>query len=392
MNRFLALLAAACMAVAARADTYLVLPFFNASHTANLDWIGESISEGIRGALSYHGLMTLSRDDRQEAFRRLGLRADANLTRATVMKIGQALDANQVVYGEFEFQPPPPGDKSRGSLKIVAHVLDLRALRQGPEFSEIASLDDLAAEQARIAWETLRYLTPKGAPSEEEFRRQRTQIRVDAMESYIRGLLASNADQKYRLFSQAVRLEPGYSEASFELGMLAYSREDYRAAADWFEKVSPAMPRRRKALFYLGICRFESGAYAAAETAFRTVAETVPLNEVWNNLGAAQSRLNRAQATDNFVKALEGDSSDPVYHFNVGYSLWRQKQFDSAAERFRAVLDRTPEDSVAAALLAKCRGHQGPQPNDPERLERLKTQYEESAYWQLKAVLQPDKQ
>lgn len=392
MTRILATAAMLCLAASARADTYLVLPFFNASRTANLDWIGESVSESIREALSSQGLMTLGREDRQEAYRRLGLRADALLTRATVLRIGQALDANQVVYGDFELQPPEPGGKSRGSLKITAHVLDLRALKQGPEFSEIAALEDLAAQQARIAWEALRYLTPGNAPSEQDFRRQRPQIRLDAMESYIRGLLATSPEQKLKLFSQAVRLDPGFSQAAYELGMLAYAREDYKTAADWLEKVSPSLGRHRRALFFLGICRFESGNYAAAEAAFKTVAESVPLNEVWNNLGAAQSRLNRPQATDNFVKALEGDSADPLYHFNVGYSLWRQKQFEAAAERFRAVLDRSPDDAIASAMLAKCASREGPQPNDPERFERLKTQYEESAYWQLKAVLQPDKQ
>ncbi len=381
-----------CLALPAWADTYLVLPFFNASHTANLDWIGESVSESIRESLSSQGLMTLGREDRQEAYRRLGLRADANLTRATVMKIGQSLDANQVIYGDFELQPAAEGSKSRGSLKITAHVLDLRALKQGPEFSEIAALEDLASEQARIAWEALKFLTPGHAPPEEEFQRQRAEVRVDAMESYIRGLLAVSPEQKHRLFSQAIRLEPGYSQAAYELGMLAYSREDYKTAADWLQKVEPKLARYRKAQFYLGICRFQTGNYAEAEAAFESVAKTVPLNEVWNNLGAAQSRLNRPQqATENLIKALEGDSSDPLYHFNVGYSLWRQKQFDAAAERFRAVLDRTPQDAVATTMLGRCLKRDGPQTNDPERLERLKTQYEESAYWQLKAVLQPDK-
>src|SRR5690242_6662722 len=94
------LCAAACLTATAWGDTYLVLPFFNGSRTPNIDWIGESVSETIGEALASGGMMTLQREDRQEAYKRLGLRTDANLTRATVLKIAQALDADQVIYGQ----------------------------------------------------------------------------------------------------------------------------------------------------------------------------------------------------------------------------------------------------------------------------------------------------
>jgi hypothetical protein len=78
----------------------------------------------------------------------------------------------------------------------------------------------------------------------------------------------------------------------------------------------------------------------------------------------------------------------------LGYALWRAGSFMAAAERFHTVLDHDPGDEVAALLLDRCEKRSGPRPGDAqtEGLERLKTNYEESAYWQLKAVLQPDKQ
>jgi predicted Zn-dependent protease len=115
---------------------------------------------------------------------------------------------------------------------------------------------------------------------------------------------------------------------------------------------------------------------------------------VYNDLAAAESRANIIPAAvDNFRKALDGDSSDPLYQFNLGYALWRAGSFTAAAERFHTVLDHDPNDAVAALLLERCEKRSGPRPGDSqtEGLERLKTNYEESAYWQLKAVLQPDK-
>jgi len=119
----------------------------------------------------------------------------------------------------------------------------------------------------------------------------------------------------------------------------------------------------------------------------------VPLSEVYNDLGAAESRANRPSALDSFRKALEGDPSDSTYQFNLGYALWKSGDFQAAAEKFQAVLSRDPADEVAGLLLTRCEKRTAARPGDPrtDGLERLKSNYEESAYWQLKAVLQPEK-
>src|SRR5712671_2658391 len=85
----------------ARADTVLVLPFFNLSNSANLDWIGESLAETIRESLSAHDVLALDREERVEAFRRLSIRPYALLTRASVIKLAESLDAGQVIFGQY---------------------------------------------------------------------------------------------------------------------------------------------------------------------------------------------------------------------------------------------------------------------------------------------------
>ena len=265
-------------------------------------------------------------------------------------------------------------------------------MRQGPEFQELGALEEIAALQAHLAWQTLQFLSPKTAPSEEDFRRQWPQVRLDAMESYIRGLLAPTPEQKHKLFAQAIRLEPKFSDAAFQLGELAYARREYRVAADWMQKVTRADVHFLQANFMLGICRFQIGDYTAAQAAFERVAAEVPLNEVYNNLGAAQSRRNLPEAVESFQKALDGDSSDPVYHFNSGYAMWKQGRLSEAAERFRAVLDRDAQDQEAKTMLGRClRGTPAKPAELKEALERIKTNYEETAYRQLKSLLPADK-
>jgi len=161
-------------------------------------------------------------------------------------------------------------------------------------------------------------------------------------------------------------------------------------AAGWLARVGPFDRRYLEAQFFLGLCRYRFEDYAGARQSFQVVAGTMPLNEVFNNLGAAEVRLNHyEEAISSFQKALEGDSADPDYHFNLAYTEWRAGQFQAAADSFRAVLDRAPDDEEATLMLDRSLKSEGARPGEP-RLEdrvRVKTNYDEEAYRQLQAEL-----
>ena len=395
MHPLVALAAVLSLALPARADNFLVLPFFNQSKDRSLDWIGDSLAEGVREALASEGLIALDREERNEAYQRLSIRPYTLLTKASVVKIGETLDAEPVIYGQFDLAPAAGGSgpQTRGSLQISTHILDLKRIRQGPEFGEIGALEDLATLQRHLAWQALQFVDPKRAPTESDFARKHPAVRLDAMENYVRGLLASRMEDKHRLFTHAARLDARYSQPCFQLGKLHLQQKEYKLAGEWLQKVSADDVHYREASFLLGLCRFQTGDYAGAEAAYEAVLAVVPLNEVYNNLGAAQSRRNSPRALESFQKAIDGDESDPSYHFNAGYFLWKQGKFQAAAARFKAVLERNPEDAGAKTLLARCEKASGPRAGDTktEGLERLKANYEESAWWQLKAALGPQK-
>lgn len=390
MRRLLLIAAVFCLA-RAQAQTVVVLPFFNLSGASNLDWIGESVSETIREALAAEGVLVLDRESREEAYRRLSLRSSAQLTLASAIKAADVLDAERVVYGSFEVTSPPEAvSAEKTGLKFSVRTLDLRQMKQGAEQSASGSIQDLAEIENRLAWLALQGLLPPGrAPSEEQFLRQRKPVRLDALESYIRGLLATSAEQKHRFFTQAARLDAGFSQPCFQLGRLLWSSKNYSVAAGWLERVAPDSPNAVEAQFLLGLCRYALGEFDKAESSFRVAVGFVPLNEVWNNLGAAQSRRNLPEAVESFRKALEGDPNDPVYRFNLGYALWKKGEFQAAADTFRTVLDLTPEDPQAILMLGRCLKKT---PADGvaikiEGFERIKNEFEEMAYRQLQATL-----
>ena len=384
------------LAGSAAAETYLVLPFSNLSKSGNLGWIGESLAESVREAFASEGLLVLSRDDRQEAYRRLSIRPYAPMTKASALRIAESLDADHVILGSYDLLPPDASTApaGRGSLNIRAQIVHVRKATREPEYAELGALDDLARLQTHLAWQTLQFAVPKQAPTEEDFRRRTPVIRLEAIERYTRGLLAASPEQKMQLFSEAARLDPRHSAAWFQLGRLQYERKQYRAAASSLAKVQPGDVHHREANFCLGLSRHLTGDYAGAQQAFEFVSTHVPLNEVWNNLAAAQLRRNLPEALTNFQKALEGDPADPDYHFNVGLALYKQGKTEEAAASFRSALDRNPEDADARTMLERCEAPAAARRRAAQLTvpERLKYNYEESAYLQLKAVLEPKSQ
>ena len=118
----------------------------------------------------------------------------------------------------------------------------------------------------------------------------------------------------------------------------------------------------------------------------------MPLNEVLNNLGAAQSRRNSPEALDELPQSSRGRSCGPRLPLQCRpRRSIRQGKFEEAAASFRAVLDRNTEDTEATSMLGRCLqrapGRKALAAPDAAP-ERLKLSYEESAYLQLKAVLE----
>ena len=73
---------------------YLVFPFENAGASPRLDWLGEGLEELTIQYLSDSGAQVYSHAGRAGELERYGLPASAKLSRATMLRIAQDLDAD----------------------------------------------------------------------------------------------------------------------------------------------------------------------------------------------------------------------------------------------------------------------------------------------------------
>lgn len=380
MGRFFGFSALALACFSTAAQTTVILPFHNRTANEADAWIGESIAEELTGVMAGEGYLTVNRRDRDEVLRRLGVKPAALLTRATALKVAMSLDASHVVYGRFE--------AANSEIRISAEISDVKKLQSLGQMVESGPLERLSELQSRLAWRAMKNIRESAAPDREEFLGRHPCIKRQALELFVRGLHAAHPDIRVREFAQAARWDSNYAAPVFELGKLYFERKQWQEAALWLARVNPADARSGEATFFLGLARYHLGDFVASRDAFANVAQRVPLSEVMNNLGAAQVRLSQPEAIDSFRKALEGAESDPDYHFNAGYALLLAGDYEKAAERFRAVLERNPSDSGAMEMLGRSLRTESAKPV-PAGRERLKTDYTEATFLQLKAVLSP---
>jgi tetratricopeptide (TPR) repeat protein len=378
-------------ALPAQSATVLVLRFHNNSQYSDLDWVGESVSETLNSEFGQANQIVLDRNARTEGMKRLSLRADANFTKATLVRLGQSMDASYLIYGTYEVKLPAGDSQLKdSSVEVTAHFIDLRKFKNGPDISETGKLADLARFKEHLAWQSLKYIDPTNNLPLDQFMSPPKLTRLDAEESYIRGLLSTDKEHEQKWFLQAVNLDPHFTSPAYELGKLYLERKDYHQALNWFSRIPPADPRYTETRFRMGLGAYGAADYNSAANYFREVSKIVPLNEVYNNLGAAEAQLNEPAALDDFRRALDGDQNDAVYLFNLGAALLRNNSFEEAARRLEAVTDHSPDDNEASDLLTRARDREtSPPGGKPLAPARLKPNLDSTAFRQLKAMLQP---
>lgn len=370
--------------------TVLVLQFQNRSPYSDLNWVGESVAETLMNEYAEANQIVLDRASRAEAMHRLSLRPGATFTKATLIRLGETLDADYLCYGTYDATLPAGSSELKdSSVQLSARFLDLRHMHDGPEASETGKLSELSRLEEHLAFTTLKYLQPNASFTLDHFTTPQKLIRVDAEESYVRGLLSPSGDQQQKWFLQAAALDPNFASPAFELGKLALQKKDYTQALTFFKRISPSYPRYTEVRFKIGITNYYLADYTSAVSNFREVLKTYPLNEVYNNLGIAELQLNQPAALGDLHRAADGDPNDSTYLFNLGAALWKTGRFEEAVKPLQAVLDRQPDDADAAALLERAQNHVAAATAKPEIPERLKLSFNASAFRQLKALVEP---
>jgi Tfp pilus assembly protein PilF/TolB-like protein len=324
----------------------LVFPFENQSTRSDLNWISESFAEVLSSRLAQPENYVLDRDERNAACAQLGIPIDMPLTLASEFKVAETLGVDWAILGNFNV--------TDNRFTARSQLLDVRLLKLSQPMEVSGGLTDLVDLQTRLAWRLLathdRSFT---VGNEEDFRRRFPDIRLDAFENYIRGLVAADDPSRLHFFLESDRLDPSDHRAALALGRLYFEQKDYANSAKWLRRLEESDPSYDESLFLRAVDEFFLGHEAIAEREFESLWKKLPLNEVSNNLGVLEARRGRySEALANFERAYESDPADADFCFNRGVALWYEKRYQASAESLREAVRTNDDDSEAHTLLA----------------------------------------
>jgi predicted Zn-dependent protease/TolB-like protein len=331
---------------------YLVFPFENAGSSPRYDWIGEGLEELTIQRVAAAGEQVYSHAGRLAELERYGLPSSAKLSRATMLRAAEDLDADFVIFGKFS--------ASGTSLTIEARILRVNPTRLLPPIRETATLDGLMALHLRVLWRVLSAADPRYPLSLAEFSKRQRYLRLDAFEHYIRGLLTGEDDARLRELREAARLEPEWPDPDFALGDLYFTRRDCNSALPWYARLPKTYDRYTEAVFATGICRLLLGqpdraeeVFVALQNALRTnMVSGADLPEILNDLAIARTRQGKlAEAQAALRRASELDPDEDDYVFNLGLLALQSNDAVAAADHFREAVEREPDNPEDRAML-----------------------------------------
>ena len=360
---------------APRSQIVLTFPFEDTGEDASLEWLSEGLAELTVERLNGRGYYLLSRQERLDALETAGLPVSPRFTRATMIALGEDVDADQIIFGTYS--------SDGNTLTISARVLHLSPPSLSPEFSQSGRESDLMSIHARLAGQlhcalaSARPGAPGCGPDDpavSAFAAQLASPSPAAFEAYIRGITDSNDDARLRNLRDAARLQPQWDAPAFALGDAYFTRRECELALPWLTRIPSASARSIPAGFEAGVCYLLRGDPARAQAAFSAVlgrSGQHPMTEARSNFGVALARdgkLQEAQAA--FEQATRGDAEEPGYWLNLGLLHLRAQRFDAAIEPLRRAVGLQPNDAEARTLLAFALDQAGRA--DEAQAERLK--------------------
>jgi tetratricopeptide (TPR) repeat protein len=357
-----------------QSGVYLVFPFENAGASPRLDWLSEGLEELTIQALSDGGQQVYSHAGRTIELERDGLPFSARLSRASMLRVAQDLDADFVIFGSFS--------SDGKTLTIDSRVLRTDPLALLPSVRETGPIESLIEMQSKVVWRLLSENDKAYRATLAEFSKVQRPLRLDAFEHYIRGLLANDDEPRLRELREASRLEPTWPDPYFALGQTYFTRNDCANALSFLAHVPAAHARYVEALFSTGVCRLQLNQPDRAEEVFTSLQSSLTrdngegtgvsgadLPEILNNLAIARARRGEtAKAQADLRRATDLDPDEDDYPFNLGLLAMQSGDYAGAAAAFRDASERKPENPEDRSLLVQALEKAGKQAEaDQER-------------------------
>jgi tetratricopeptide (TPR) repeat protein len=276
---------------------------------------------------------------------------------------------------------------------VTARVVDIREGRLvGREHNYGGPILDLQRLLGELAYEILYQQNPALPYSREQLVGQATQPPIGAFENYIKGRLTRDIEVRSDFLDKAIKehADKGkglFATAVFELGRIRFESGDFKGALEQLQKIEERDPRFPEALFYIGVALDSLNQTDQALETLARLASSLPLYEVYNNIGVLHiKRKNYVEALNHLKPAAEAAPRDTDTLFNLGYAYFLARDFQNAAATLKLELERRPSDGEAYFLLAKSLAAAGNKTGALDAEDRARKLLAGYAQWETRGI------
>jgi tetratricopeptide (TPR) repeat protein len=324
----------------------LVVPPQVEGNPTDAAWIGEVVSDILPQSLTHAGIATVDRADRLRAQEALEI-AHGTLTRATSVRVAEAMEASRVLTGTYALQG--------SNLTLSLRILDLDRGTLSTPFVIAGPRESLADLAHMLAWDIALATGPHPVLTRDAYLALRPDVPFEALEAYGRALTAADPAAESKQLAKALQVHPAYHQARLTLGRLQLQAREFDQAVDTLGRVPADVPQARAARFLQGVALLQVGRYRESANVFSELVRADPTPAALNNYALALLRTGGSgsdiKPSQVVRKALDLEPGSNDLSFNLGWALLWEDDFAAAEHELRAVLQQDPLDSHARAVL-----------------------------------------
>jgi len=316
-------------------------------------WVAQAVADTLPRALARLGVDAVSRTDRLRAQEALGIPASAPTSRASSIRVGEALRAARLVVGRYE---------RRGAEVVLSlSLLDLERAALSAPLIGSGPPEALPSLIHALAWDVA--LTAPRPPegSREAFVRSAGAVPFEAFRHHAESLAVADPEVRRKLLQRALAAAPDYDEARVALGRVLLETRELPAAEEALGRVDAGSPLAREARFLRGVALLQLGRYREAEELYRALAAEDATPAALNNraLAALRLGLGSLRASALLREAVEKDPGAPDLPFNLGWALLVEGDAEASAFWLGGVVRREGRDNHARLVLSWALGGAG---------------------------------
>jgi tetratricopeptide (TPR) repeat protein len=328
------------------AGPLLVVPPQPEGSAADAGWIGEVVSDLLPQSLAHAGIATVERADRLRAQEALEI-AHGPLTRATSVRVAEAMEASRVLTGTVAVQGP--------NLTLSLRILDLERGTLSTPFVIAGPRQSLTDLAHLLAWDIALATGPRPVLTRDAYLELRPTAPFEAVEAYGHALTAPDAATEGKQLARALQIHPDYHQARLTLGQLQVQAREFTEAVETLGRVPADAPQARAARFLQGVALLQVGRYRESAGVFAELVAADPTPAALNNHALAlmrtTGRTGEVRASQVLRKALELEPGSTDLMFNLAWTLLWEDDYAGAEHHLRAVLQQDPLDGHARAVL-----------------------------------------